>query len=284
MTMQGPPAPEQEELNRIPDVKVPGLLNLLGLGLPQMGQNLRDRRQEAQLQAQQNVWQERQQFLQDNAPPGQPSIGAPSFKDFTVESIAQYQQTGDPNVLERWDNPLQQARQQLSEERFMLQAQLAARPSPTERAQLGSEALILDEYNYLLQDFRPGYVGFGVDTLGDLTEAWRTRFGSSQGDLDFVDWWTQYRQLNNQILRDRAGANLTESEARRYERNIVSFSDSPQVAARKLATQQSIRARGLRRKVQVMESFGLDAGDMPVDVGDMSDAELMEALENADQR
>ena len=44
MTMQGPPVPQPEPLNRVPDVKVPGLLNSLGLGQPQISQNLKDRR------------------------------------------------------------------------------------------------------------------------------------------------------------------------------------------------------------------------------------------------
>jgi hypothetical protein len=246
----------------------------------QMLQQQQEQAAMARQRQQQQAAMARQVQAQQAQGPQLAGIGTPSPKDFTTKSLAAFQQTGDPRSLERYFNPLQTARITLANDRFALQRRLAEQPNATERAAINNQLEAIDNLQYLQEDFKDDFVGFGFDVLGMAQEEYDRRFANDPAAVDRLEWWQDYRLWSNQVLRAQAGANLTANEEARFNRNQVKPGDNPMVARSKLANQQKIYRRNLRKEQMGLQGMGIDAGliDREVNPQDMSDEEIMRAL------
>jgi hypothetical protein len=81
----------------------------------------------------------------------------------------------------------------------------------------------------LRQGFRDDYAGYGVDAYGNsvlATKGALPGFMQSQGDLDQVQWWRDYNDLDNAAIHGLYGARLNDTELKRWRRYAVGPGDS----------------------------------------------------------
>jgi len=184
------------------------------------------------------------------------AIGSPSPKDFTTESLAKFQQSNDPRDLTRFTDPEAVRRQNLSEDRFFLQQQLAARPSDAQLEKIIQDQTRLDTFSQLSSVAEASYFGFGVKPLGEAAQLFSKRFGGER-QQDFNAFWQQYGLQQLEIRKAMFGTQFTPTEERIFDRLTISPADSFATAQRNLQTQRSMVREALRRRRSVLEDVGI---------------------------
>lgn len=272
----------------VPDQRVPLLKNLLGLGIPGAKARLQSEREElaydrseeqltntlgpelAQLYMADPVLG-RQMAQQAMQRPGEASydIGVPSPKDFTTDSLAAYQQTGDPRDLIRYESPQAQRRLQQAEERLEMDRLRLGRMPESARAALVDQQLIVGNMEEIDSMMSQDYFGKGFDFVGETEEEIRRRF---TGDPSQTLYWSMYRTWRNDLLASTAGKNMTQSEKELFFENTLRPSDSPPAAAVKWEFQKRLAQakyrqmlRSLRGQQYVIE--GMDESGGPAQQG-----------------
>lgn len=191
--------------------------------------------------------------MQGQAPGGQ--LGVPSFSDFSTESMAEYQKTGDPRVLRYRTDPMAQARLDLGLARENRLREAQGRPPV---GQL--EAMIQDEsiragYDAAEQNMRPEFFGYVSDKLGDAALEYSARLGGADG-TPFVQFWNELDSQQAERRHALFGATLTEGEQAAWNKIAIKRSDSQATAKAKLEAQMRMIERRQQIRGQVLGSYG----------------------------
>ena len=191
--------------------------------------------------------------MQGQAPGGQ--LGVPSFSDFSTESMAEYQKTGDPRVLRYRTDPMAQARLDLGVARENRLREAQGRPPV---GQL--EAMIQDEsiragYDAAEQNMRPEFFGYVSDKLGDAALEYSARLGGADG-TPFVQFWNELDSQQAERRHALFGATLTEGEQAAWNKIAIKRSDSMATAKAKLEAQMRMIERRQQIRGTVLSGYG----------------------------
>lgn len=113
--------------------------------------------------------------------------------------------------------------------------------------------------------FKDDYSGLTPsETLGGV-ENWLGRAGiGTQGMKDQANWWQQYQDYSNQILRELSGAAVTLPEAERFKKANIYPGMSPDMIRERLRQQQEIADQAYSKLVQNYGRGGYNVQDFPV--------------------
>jgi len=203
--------------------------------------------------------------------PEPPAIGAPSPKDFTVDSLAEFSRTGDINSLVRWDDPLAIRRVNQSDDRLILSQLLATRPPPAQVEKLIADQVSLDSLDTIIHRSDPGFFGLGFDKIAEARTAYGRRFGNEQ-EQDFIDFWREYNNWILEIRRQKFGTQFTPTEERVFNKLVAKPSDRYEAGMRNIQQQRAMVSRARLRRSSVLEEFGFDVPglDKPLNGNDKS--------------
>jgi len=184
-------------------------------------------------------------------------VGQISPKDFTVESIGRAQQTGNIADLERFIDPLELQRANISADRLDLQVMLASRPSDSQLQKFIATQQQLDSLDSAFELIDPNFFGFGFDSVGEAVRQYRRRFGDAEA-VRFNNFWREYEMWVQQMRKENYGTQFTPTEERNFERLVVKPSDGYPAAVAGIQQQRSIVARSGRRQRSILEELGFN--------------------------
>jgi len=94
---------------------------------------------------------------------------------------------------------------------------------------IGTKLEIYNDWSTLKNNFRPEYMPKSpVKSINELQINLNKVFGNNQAA---VDWWTQYFDARNIILKERSGAAVMEPEFKRFEQGTIAANTNPQTVA-----------------------------------------------------
>jgi hypothetical protein len=298
--------------DRLTPRDIPTALNILGLGLPQVGENLRTERSNQLLDLEQEARKRgqaanaqlaqslvgtpgpfasgidpkpaldpaasqatEQRFLNNfldaggsaadavelaNIQQGNVQAGPPSPKDFTVESIARWQESGgDFRQLDRWTDPLAMRRANQADDRLALAQLTAGRPSPAQQEKIIAEQISLDTLDNIVDRADRNYFGHGFDVVASGRKEIARRFGDD-GEQQFVDFWREYENWILQRRKELFGSQFTPTEERVFDRLVAKPSDSFNTGMRNLQQQRQMVSRARLKRRSILEEFGFNVG------------------------
>ena len=185
------------------------------------------------------------------APPVE--IGAPSFNDFTPDSMAEYQQTGDPRKLQYRADPNAEARLQIARDAEDRKRLMSGRLPQGQVESMIQNELVDAGLDSTAQTMRPDFFGFKFDAVGNAAQEYAARTGN---DLPFIQFWNEVD--SNQAIRRHAlfGATLTEGEQAAWGKIAVKPSDSYEAAAAKLKAQKRLVEQKRSTQNRILNSQG----------------------------
>jgi len=198
-------------------------------------------------------------------------VGVPSPKDFTVESLGQFQRSGRFEDLERRIDPLQVARANLAQDRLEFQQFMATRPPQAQIDKwIGSQQQI-DMLDNVVQRSDRSFFGYRFDTVGEAAREYGRRFGGEEA-IRFNNFWREYDRWVLQIRKDFFGSQFTPNEERAFNRLIAKPSDSYAAGLATIQQQRQMVKDSARRQKSVLEDFGFKVPETR-GIGDIIDAE-----------
>ena len=186
-----------------------------------------------------------------------PSVGSPSPKDFTVDSIENFRSSDNFNDLQRYIDPLAQRRVHIAENNQLLAEFKARRPSDQQTRILMERMINLDSLEILQMDSQPQFFGFGFDNIGEGVREFRRRFGDEDAQ-EFNTWWNEYDIFMTEWRRTQFGTQFTPTEQKIFKKMTVRPSDSAATASFKISKQYQIFQRAMFRQTSVLEDLGFN--------------------------
>lgn len=100
---------------------------------------------------------------------------------------------------------------------------------------------------------KPDYVGFKLETAGNIAIAADRRMGLN---TDRADWHQRYEQWVSDVRAEKFGLSLTQNELANFEKYKVRLSDSYELAKKNIARQQEIVRNAMRREREALRVSG----------------------------
>ena len=190
---------------------------------------------------------------QGSQPMQSPQIGAPSFNDFTPDSMAEYQQTGDPRKLQYRQDPNAEERLQIARDAEDRKRLLSGRLPAGQMENMIQTELVDAGLDSTAQQMKPEYFGFKLDSVANAAQEYKARMGS---DTEFTSFWNEVD--SNQAIRRHAlfGATLTEGENAAWNKIALKPSDAYASAAAKLKAQKRLVDQKRKTQGQVLQGQG----------------------------
>jgi len=184
-------------------------------------------------------------------------IGRPSPKNFTVESLADFQQSNDPRDLVRFFDPLELRRANQADDRLALSHLLAGRPSPAMQEKIIQDQISLDTLDSIVQQSDPNFFGMGFELVADARKEVARRFGD-EDERRFLDFWREYEFWIQEIRIRMFGSQFTVNEERTFDALKIKPIDSHAVAMSNMQMQRDMVNRARMRRSSVLTEFGFD--------------------------
>jgi hypothetical protein len=185
-----------------------------------------------------------------------PEIGAPSFNDFTPDSMATYQKSGDPRVLQYRADPRAEARLQIARDAEDRKRLMSGRLPQGQVESMIQNELVDAGLDSTAQGMKPEYFGFKSDAWGNAVQEYKARTGTSGEDNQFTGFWNEVD--SNQAIRRHAlfGATLTEGENTAWQKIAIKPSDTYESAVAKLGAQKRLVAQKRTVQDRVLQGQG----------------------------
>jgi hypothetical protein len=197
--------------------------------------------------------QQRQDVQQGVVGPEPVSLPGQLFSNFTPESIGQYQQTGNPAVLQYRPDFLAQARINLAREREDRMRMQSGRLPLGQMETMINEEAIDAGLDAAAVAMKPEYFGYGFDAVGEAAKEYKARTGT---DTDFTGFWNEMDTGQAERRYELFGATLTDNELAEWRRIAISPKDSYAAAAAKLSAQKRLVARKRQVRRQMLQQGG----------------------------
>lgn len=200
--------------------------------------------------------------LQAMQPQAGQNIGVPSPKDFTAQSLQDFQESGNYTDLVRYQNPQAQRRLNMAEDRLLLQQIAQSRPSDGQMDMFISgfnQMKLLDDVNELMN---PDYFGHGLKVIGDGRD-WVEQRRGGKAAQDYVTFWNNYRWWEAEVRKSLIGTQMTPMELADFNRRVVKPEDSYDVAVAKLQQQRQMIRDQLTTRSSVLGEYGYNTPTLP---------------------
>jgi len=197
--------------------------------------------------------QGRQDMAKGLMAPEPVSLPGQLFSNFTPESIGQYQQTGNPAVLQYRPDFLAQARINLAREREDRMRMQSGRLPVGQMETMINEESIDAGLDAAAVAMKPEYFGYGFDAVGEAAKEYKARTGT---DTDFTGFWNEMDTGQAERRYELFGATLTDNELAEWRRIAISPKDSYAAAAAKLSAQKRLVARKRQVRRQMLQQGG----------------------------
>ena len=182
-------------------------------------------------------------------------IGNPSPKDFTIQSLNQYQQTGDVSELVRFTDPLAMRRANQADDRLAMAQLTQSRPAPAMMEKIIGDQISLDTLDGVIQRSDPSYFGNKFEAIADAKRWMGDRFGNEQAE-QFTMFWREYDMWVTELRKRMFGSQFTPTEERVFNRLVANPSMSHTAAAKSMQQQRDMVQRARMRRSSVLEEFG----------------------------
>jgi hypothetical protein len=209
--------------------------------------------------------QQLQEYQARRAPAAEKGVNLPGtlFSNYTPESIAEYQDSGNPAVLKYRPDPLAAERLDLAREREDRMRMASGRlPAGQMEAMIRDESVDAN-LDATASALRPEFFGYGFDTVANAAKEYKARTGS---DTEFTQFWNELDTGQAQRRYELFGATLTDNEQAEWNRIALSPKDSPPAAVAKLNAQKRLieRQRQIRARMLQGQGYQVPASRPPL--------------------